>query len=127
MKRSGLVMLATLACNAILLGGTVSVTIVPPSQSVAQGQPVTVDVDVSGLGNPPSVGAFDLTVSFDPALLLPTGVIFGSFLGDPTIPTALTDFTLSTSAIEFAEVSLLLSGGQTAGGPRFVRALRPRR
>ena len=65
-------------------------------------------MSISGLGNPPSVGAFDLNVGFDPALLSPTAVLFGPFLGDPDSFEALAAFDFPTSGIvESAEVSLL--------------------
>jgi len=80
----------------------------PSSQTASGGQTVTVDIVISGLsaGAPPSVGAFDLDVSFDPAILLPIDVTFGSFLGTPGID-ALTDFLLSPGVVDLAEVSLL--------------------
>ncbi len=74
------------------------------------GQPVTVDVVISGLGAgaPPSVGAFDFDVSFNPGILSPTGVSFGPFLGNPDLFEALTSFALTPVLVDFAEVSLLL-------------------
>jgi len=70
---------------------------------------VVVDVVVSGLGRPPSVGAFDLEVVFDPVILSSTGVTFSSFLGDAVLLEALTDFRFLPGSVELAEVSLLLS------------------
>jgi hypothetical protein len=69
-----------------------------------------VDIFISGLGAgiPPSVGAFDLDVSFDPAILSPTGVAFGPFLGIPFVD-ALVDATFPPGVIDLAEVSLLPS------------------
>jgi hypothetical protein len=87
----------------------ISLDFVPASQTVGTG-PLSVDVAVSGLGAgiPPSVGAFDLDVSFDPLVLAPISVTFGSFLGDVTLGEALTSFTLSPGVVDLAEVSLLL-------------------
>lgn len=87
----------------------ISLGFAPSSQTVQVGLPITVDVLISDLGafTEPSVGTFDLDVSFDPAILLPTDVTFGRFLGDPGLFEALTDFTFSPGVVDFAEVSLL--------------------
>jgi len=87
----------------------VSVDLVPSSPTVSPGDAVDVDVVVSGLavGGPPSVGSFDLDVSFDPTVLMPTGVTFGLLLGDPDLFEALVDATVLASAVTIAEVSLL--------------------
>ncbi len=88
--------------HAILL------SLVPSSATVTTGNTVDVDVIISGLGNPPSVGTFDLDVGFNTAILAPTTVMFGAFLGDPTLFEALTAFDFGTPGkVEFAEVSLL--------------------
>jgi len=80
----------------------------PPSATVTTGDTVNVEVSIGGLGNPPSVGAFDLSVGFDPAILSPTAVTFGPFLGDESLFEALTAFDFSVpGVVEFAEVSLL--------------------
>jgi hypothetical protein len=89
-----------------LQAGTISLTFQPSAQVVVKGGSVSFNVIVSGLGLPPEVGSFDLTVIYDPGLLAPSGVIFGSSLGDPTL-TALTGFNISSPLLEFAEVSLL--------------------
>ena len=87
----------------------VFLSLVPSSATVTTGNTVNVNVFISGVGDPPSVGAFDLNVGFDPAILAPTGVTFGAFLGDPTLFEALTAFDFGTPGrVEFAEVSLLL-------------------
>jgi hypothetical protein len=73
------------------------------------GQTVTVNVDASGLGAmaSPTIGAFDLTMSFPSSLLASTAVSFGPTLGDPSTAEALTETFLSPDSVEFAEVSLL--------------------
>ena len=83
----------------------------PTSQIVDPGKPVTVDVVISGLaaGGPPSVGAFDLDVSFNPAILSSTGVTFGHSLGNPGLGEVLTASSLVPGVIDFAAVSLLSS------------------
>jgi hypothetical protein len=89
----------------------ISVALAPSSATVAAGGTLSVAVVISGLvaGGPPSVGAFDLTVSFDPAILslAPTGVTFGLSLGDPALFEALPDVRVLPGFVEFAEVSLL--------------------
>jgi hypothetical protein len=61
----------------------------PPSQSVSVGSPVNIEIGISGLGNPPSLGVFDLNLGFDPTILSFNNVAFGDpILGidelDPT-------------------------------------------
>jgi hypothetical protein len=88
----------------------ISLNFVPTSQTVGVGQPVTVDILISGLGagSPPSVGTFDLDISFDPAILTPTGVTFGSFLGNPGDPAeTITDFNFLPGIVDLAELSFL--------------------
>jgi hypothetical protein len=88
----------------------ITVDFVPATPTVGVGQSVAVDIVISGLtaGQPPSVGAFDLDVSFAPNILVPTGVSFGPFLGDPALLEALTSVSVSPGLVDFAEVSLLL-------------------
>jgi hypothetical protein len=86
----------------------VFLSLTPTSATVTTGNIVDLDVSISGLGNPPSVGTFDLSVGFDSTILSPTSVTFGPLLGDPSLLEALTAFDLSSPGIvEFAEVSLL--------------------
>jgi hypothetical protein len=82
---------------------------VPVAATVMPGDSLDFAVVVSGTaaGSGPSVGAFDLDVSFDPAILSPTGVGFGPWLGDPALFEALTDFFFSVGVIDLAEISLL--------------------
>jgi hypothetical protein len=89
-----------------------TLTFVPSAQTVVGAGPVTVDLFISGLGlgSPPSVGAFDLDVSFDPTILSPTNVVFSSFLGDPGSGEALTTFSFVSGAVDLAALSLLLPG-----------------
>ena len=72
----------------------ISLGFVPSSQKVLVGDPVSVDLTISGLGDlaPPSLSTFDLDVKFNPAILafiltfngfFFTEPRFGSSLGDP--------------------------------------------
>jgi hypothetical protein len=89
--------------------GTISLSFSPPSVSVISGQMIDFDLLVSGHtpGLPPSVGAFDLDISFNPALLTPTNISFGTSLGNPDLLEALVASTISTGKVNIAEVSLL--------------------
>jgi hypothetical protein len=60
----------------------ISLDFSPVSQEVILGNQVVVDVMISGLtgGTAPSLGAFDVNVSFDPMILSIAGVTFGDQL-----------------------------------------------
>jgi hypothetical protein len=88
-----------------------SLNLVPSSMTVVAGSSFDVDVVISGLpaGSPPSVGTFDLDVSFNPTIFAPTNVLFSSFLGnpDPSAFETLTDFHFLPGVVDLAAVSLL--------------------
>jgi hypothetical protein len=80
--------------------------------SVVLGQNVWAGVRIAGLGNgvAPSVGAYDLDVSFNDQILEVVGVSFFPFLS--TIPGgqggfSAHDFTITSGIVDFYEVSLL--------------------
>ncbi|PYX00216.1 MAG: hypothetical protein DMG89_05410 [Acidobacteria bacterium] len=112
-------MIAFAVLSGTAFADSVSLSFSPFSQNVTAGQTISVQVQISGLGNfaVPSVGSFDLFVSFDPTLLSPTTVTFGSLLGDPNIPQAITASQFSATELEFAEVSLLTPGELAALQP----------
>jgi hypothetical protein len=93
----------------------------PALQTAGLGQPVSVDVVISGLaaGGPPSVGAFDLDVSFNPTIFSSTGVRFGQFLGNPGLGEVLTISSPARGVIDLAAVSFL--------SPEELNALQPAR
>ena len=101
-----------------LSADTITLSVIPSSETVSLGQMISIGVDIAGLGNPPSVGAFDLTVLYDSALVSFGGVTFGPLLGDTSME-ALTSSNASPGVVEFAEVSLLapaqLDGLQSPG------------
>ena len=73
------------------------------------GEPVTIYALATErtAGADTAIAAFDLSVSYDPTLVVPTGVTFGTLLGDVSTQ-AFTDAVLSTpGVVSFAEVSLL--------------------
>jgi hypothetical protein len=69
----------------------------PSAQSANQGDAVSVEVVVSGLGAgvAPSISTFDLDLSFDPSLLSYSGAVFG----DPVLGDQLDLFGLGSIAI----------------------------
>jgi len=86
----------------------ISVGLTSSSVTVVAGETFSVGVVISGLveGGPPTLGAFDLSIAFDPAILSPLGVVFDPLLGEPFFE-ALTRFRVSAGVVEIAEVSLL--------------------
>jgi hypothetical protein len=72
----------------------VFIAVLPPSQDVPTGASADVGVFISGLGHhvAPALGAFDLDISCDPALLDLMRVTFG----DPTLGDQLDLFTLGS-------------------------------
>lgn len=108
--RSGLIAFAVLLGTNPALA--VSLGFLPDASTVGPGQSVSVGVVVSGLGagTGPSLGAFDLDVSFDSLILAPTTVTFGPFLGDEALGEATTSFALSPGVVDLAEVSFLSPG-----------------
>jgi hypothetical protein len=83
----------TIRCSMYLflfLGGlqilpAASITLAPSSQSVDLGSQAVVTLDIAGLGSgaAPSVGAYDINLSFDSSILALSSVVFGDpVLGD---------------------------------------------
>jgi hypothetical protein len=88
----------------------------PASQVVAVGDPADVELRISGLGSSaaPSLGVYDLVVSFDPTVLSLSGISFGDpVLGDELDLFALgslTDVDAGTpGAVRLFELSLDLA------------------
>lgn len=97
---------------SILLAGIVGVahanpvlSIDPATQSVTRGDPVSFNIDIAGLGNGLALGTYDLSLSFDPSLLVYSGIQFGTQLdlfglGD------IQSVTPGTGHVEIFELSL---------------------
>ncbi len=70
------------AANAALI------EIQAPSTDAINGESVSVDLVVSGLGNfaPASLAAFDVNVNYDPAVFAFSSYTFGALLGDAYLP-----------------------------------------
>lgn len=107
MKRTfvfGLAVLAAIVTAAPARAVTISFD--PSSQIVDVGDLVEVDVVISDLETFEEIAsAYDLDVTYDPAIVTATGVAFGPFLGPPGL--VLEDFVLSSGRIDFAAESLL--------------------
>ena len=98
-----------IAALAISLEANANITVAlePSSQTISVGNPVSVDLVISGLGNfaSPSLGGFDFDLSYNPAVLGAVSVTFGSHL-DLGIVGSLQNSGLSTAgAIHVDETS----------------------
>jgi hypothetical protein len=90
--------------------GGIQLTLVPESPQIPLGDTTDLFVGINGLGDPPSLSAYDLTVNYDPTLFSFTGLTYG----DPTIGNQLnlegfgtiTSDTTGTDSINFSELSL---------------------
>ncbi len=117
---------ATLAALlATLLGavtaGAVSLNLLPASQTAAPGDTVSLDLVISGLGDhaAPSLGDFDIDVSFDPSRLSFAAYGLGNGLGDVAAGEAW-DLSLGDvggGVVNLAELSLLDANPNS--GPSF--------
>lgn len=89
----------------------VGVTFVPASQDVNISDLAVVDLQVVGVGDhtSPSLGGFDVTVTFNPSILSFVGAIFGGFLGDIGLGEAVSIVTPPppSGVVNLFEVSLL--------------------
>lgn len=111
-RRFGWVALvATLGMPQLALALTIGFA--PASQTVPVGDPASVELRISGLGDAsaPSLGVFDLSVSFDPTVLSFAGVSFGDpVLGDQLDPFGLGSITIfdaaSAGSVRLFELSL---------------------
>lgn len=105
----------TLMTSALLLAPlsshAITISLNPTSQTVTSGSSFDVALTISGLGNgvAPSLGAFDVDISFEQSILSFSSVTFSSFLGDLSLFEATTSFDdFSTPGIvNLFELSLL--------------------
>ena len=89
-------------------GAPLSLTFDPASATIGGGDIVDVSIVVSGLDNrPPSLGAWDLTIAFDPSILSISDWSFGVKLGDPAVGDAIAGGSAGHGTLELAVVSLL--------------------
>jgi len=73
-------LLVSAAIQPVQAGGT-SVTISPPSPSVAAGADLNLQVNVAGVTDPDGLGAYEFILSFDPNVLEFDSFADGDFLG----------------------------------------------
>ncbi|AUB81198.1 PEP-CTERM sorting domain-containing protein [Candidatus Thiodictyon syntrophicum] len=76
---------AVLAGTALTASAFPLLSLTASPATVSVGAIVNIELLVSGLGDhtAPSLGAFDVIIAFNPALLSPAGVAFDTGLGDP--------------------------------------------
>ncbi len=115
------VLFLALLLGAPAMGTALSLHVDPADQTVAPGTDVTVDVLARSPGGV-ILGAFDLAVGFDPAVLTFLGVDFGTGLGAPT--GSVRDVVAGTMSIEVAEVSLLAAPPQDGTSDLLLLTLR---
>jgi hypothetical protein len=111
---------ALLVAGVAVEASAAMLTVSPQASSATVGAPIAVDVLVSGLvdGAAPSLGAYDVAVAFDGAVLALSGVDFGSGLDlaglgsirnfDATVAGTVSVFEVSLD--EIAALDLLQSG-----------------
>jgi hypothetical protein len=107
---------AVLACLVVGLAscpaGAISLDVVPSAQTVSLGSAATAAVTISDLTDlaAPSLGTFDLALTFDPAILAFVGLTFGDpVLGDQLDLSGLGSLSSVTSgagSVSFFELSL---------------------
>lgn len=92
----------------------------PGSLNATTGDSISLDLVISGLGNfgPDSLGAFDVSVGFDPSIFAFTSYSLGGYLGDLGLLEALdASFGDLGGSINLAEVSLLSAASLDALQP----------
>ena len=87
----------------------VTVSLVPSQVTVQPGDPLSIDVVISGLGAQASAsaGSFDLAVTWDDALFTYNSLTFGTDLGDVTMAEAIVGTVPMATSVQAFEVSLL--------------------
>lgn len=85
-----------------------TLSVVPQASTVSLGGTVLVDIVASDLvsGAAPSLGAYDLNLSFDPSVLSFGSINFGTGLSVTGMPSIVQDFALGSGAVNPFEVSL---------------------
>ncbi len=103
----GVLLVGSVCLVGMSTAWAVSLEFAPVTQTVELSDPVMVDVVISGLtaGGDPSVGSFDLDVTYDPGVLTATGVTFGPHLGDGL--DSLQAVVLAPGVVDFSELSFL--------------------
>ncbi len=83
--------------------------LVPSQATIQPGDPLEIDIVISGLGDgaSPSLGSFDLNVTWDDTLFTYDSLTFGSALGDLAMAEAIGDSVPLATSVQAFEVSLL--------------------
>lgn len=118
--KSTLFLLLALCCLQAPLSHAVLIELQPDSLLAETGDSISLDLVVSGLGNfaPDSLGAFDISVGFDPTRLAFTSYSFGDLLGDISLAEAIDSSAGDIGgAVSLTEVSLLSAAGLDALQP----------
>ncbi|MDP1990006.1 MAG: PEP-CTERM sorting domain-containing protein [Syntrophales bacterium] len=108
-----LLLLAVMTCALALAAGpalAVSLSLDPAAQQIGLLGTVSVDLvagDLGESGEDPSVGAFDVTIEYNPLILSFLDVVWGLLLGDPAVPEAFVNVTPTAGSVNLNEVSLL--------------------
>lgn len=94
-------------CLSTLFGHAATISINPATQTVSPGTTVNADLLASGFGTAvaPAIGAYDLSLSFDPTLLVFQGATFGTGL-DVLGLGSLQSIAPGAASVEFFELSL---------------------
>lgn len=98
-------------------GSTLSFS--PSAQFIASGASTSVDIVVSGLGDPssPSLGAFDIDITFDSSILSASSLSFGSHLDLGGLGSIQFSNLATPGTVHLDEVSLELPTALNAGQP----------
>lgn len=99
-------------CLAVPSYADIVVSIDPATQTVSPGSPASFSVDISGLGSGTALGAYDVSIGFDPNLLSYVQTNFGDpVLGDQLDPTSMGMTspltTTSTGSVDLIEFSFV--------------------
>lgn len=109
LRRCLFALLAMMSLNAPV-AQAVEIGLEPASIFAGTGDTIALDLVVSGLGDyaPDSLGGFDISIGFDPAIFAFTSYTLGGYLGDLSLLEALDiGFGDLGGAVNIAEVSLL--------------------
>jgi hypothetical protein len=96
-------LLVFLMAGGALTASASTITFQPTFQTINLGATATVDIGVSGLSVNQAIGAFDVLVLSNAAIIAPTSVTFFSALGVPSFE--LTGDTFTSNSVEVAEAS----------------------
>jgi len=108
-KRYALALLTLLLMQTPVAHATL-IALQPSSMYATTGDSISLDLVISGLGNfgPDSLGAFDISVEYDPGVLTFTSYSLANFLGNIVLAEAIDSSSGNLgSAVNVAEVSLL--------------------